>query len=236
MMDRRTKIIYINGKLDGNIQALRAAMEAWDSGEAVAAIGGCMNARHNEMTIRDIPPSTPPSPPLGGIAPPTPAINQRQRRRITFQPSQRLKPKEKTTMETTLETDMPMTPGEAIRRRCVDCAADGYHAVRGCEIGNCQLHRFRMGAGTGRPSVKTIRAYCLWCSGDSAENTKHCPDKSCALWPFRLGHNPNVKPTLSDEERTRRAELLNRSLGRDCVSSSNFNDKGLTHVGVGVEW
>ena len=128
-----------------------------------------------------------------------------------------------------------MTPLEAIRKRCLDCSGDFAPEARNCGITSCQLHPYRMGtgSGTGKPSVKTIKAYCLWCSGDSETNMRHCPSRSCALWPYRQGHNPNRQYELSEEERIRRAELLNKSLGRDHVSSPNFNEEGLARVGVG---
>lgn len=83
-----------------------------------------------------------------------------------------------------------MTPLEAIRKRCLDCEADGYSAVKACDSKDCPLHKHR--TGRGRASVRVIKAYCLWCSGGSIDNLRLCPDGGCPLWPFRKGTNPNI--------------------------------------------
>jgi hypothetical protein len=114
-----------------------------------------------------------------------------------------------------------MTPGEAIRKFCIDCVGGIAQDVPSCggdkclnggcdKKGGCLFYPYRM--GRGRPSVKTIRKMCLWCMGDDAGLVRQCPghrDKEgvyCDLWPFRFGNNPNI--VLSDEAKFQRVVRL----------------------------
>lgn len=57
--------------------------------------------------------------------------------------------------------------------------------------------------------LKAIRAKCLECCNGSSHEASLCPCPNCALHPFRFGKNPHIK--LSDEEKARRAALLQKS-------------------------
>lgn len=97
-----------------------------------------------------------------------------------------------------------MTPGEAIRKFCVECVGSALEVHNcggdkclngGCDSkGVCWFFRFRL--GKSRPSVKTIRKMCLWCMGESDQMVKECSGDSdkagvhCELWFYRLGKNP----------------------------------------------
>jgi hypothetical protein len=98
-----------------------------------------------------------------------------------------------------------MTPGEAVRKFCVECVGSA-HEVHTCggdnkclnggadKHGVCWFYPYRM--GKGRPSVKLIRKICLWCKGGDHRMIRECPGDSlnegvhCELWPYRLGINP----------------------------------------------
>ncbi len=103
-----------------------------------------------------------------------------------------------------------MTPGEAIRKHCIECVGSVYE-TKNCG-GNyllgtdkpCPLYPFRQ--GEGRPSVKVIRKECLSCMNGGSDMVRHCPSESCKLYQFRFGKNPNFQ--LSDAERKRRVERL----------------------------
>lgn len=43
-----------------------------------------------------------------------------------------------------------MTPIQAIRRKCIDCAGGSYKAVRNCEEEDCPLYPFRLGKNPNR--------------------------------------------------------------------------------------
>ena len=92
-----------------------------------------------------------------------------------------------------------MTPGEAIRKFCVECVGGIAHEVPTCsgdrclnggcdKKGVCLFHPYRM--GRGRPSVRLIRKICLWCMGDDVNFVRECWTPTCALHPFRMGRNP----------------------------------------------
>ena len=101
-----------------------------------------------------------------------------------------------------------MTPGEAIRKFCVQCVVSP-HEVKNCggdkclnggcdDKGICWFYRYRL--GTGRPSVKLIRKYCLYCQGGSQDLVRECIEgeahsgiEACSLFPFRMGTNPARK-------------------------------------------
>jgi len=104
-----------------------------------------------------------------------------------------------------------MTPGNAIRKHCVECVGSPYE-IENCRGDflyatekECPFYKFRM--GKGRPSVKLIRKYCLFCMGGSYQTVNQCNSNTCLLRPFRMGTNPNYQ--LSDVERKRRASRLN---------------------------
>jgi hypothetical protein len=102
-----------------------------------------------------------------------------------------------------------MTPGESIRRFCVECVGSPFE-VRECggdhcqnggsdKSGVCLFFKYRL--GRGRPSVKTIRKVCLWCQGDRADWVKDCHAGDCSLHPYRLGRNPNISEATKEKRR-----------------------------------
>jgi hypothetical protein len=133
-----------------------------------------------------------------------------------------------------------MTPGESIRKVCVECvgsiyevaACGGDHCLNGGSDKNgiCLFYKYRM--GTGRPSVKTIRKMCLFCMGGSDEMVKECPGDSekegvhCELWPYRLGRNPNIVVT---EERRERL----REIGKETLYAAKKPQDRLSLAGQG---
>ena len=93
-----------------------------------------------------------------------------------------------------------LTPGRAIRYRCLECVGFNTAEVRDCggdellkddTTVTCPLYRYRL--GKGRPSVRTIRKECLYCMCGSSKAVEDCPSILCALWPYRRGHNPERK-------------------------------------------
>ena len=87
-----------------------------------------------------------------------------------------------------------LTPRQAIRDHCIDCAGRA-SAVRDCQgdelfDGPCILFPYRM--GTGRPSVKLIRKFCLYCMGRSWKLVKECSNTSCPFLRYRMGKNPSM--------------------------------------------
>ncbi len=63
---------------------------------------------------------------------------------------------------------------------------------------------------------KAIRAFCLECLGWSSDEVKRCSAPLCPLHPFRFGKDPSVKMDLTEEQRRKIGERLNR--GRiECV-------------------
>ena len=94
-----------------------------------------------------------------------------------------------------------MTPGEAIRKFCVDCVGSVYQ-TEDCSGGfcyasgkPCNFYKFRQ--GRGRPSVKIIRRECLFCMGNSSALVRECSNEKCALYLFRFGKNPNYSSDLA---------------------------------------
>lgn len=66
-------------------------------------------------------------------------------------------------------------------------------------------------AGHARlPLSKAIRRFCIECSGGPPHHPRKCVFVDCVLWPFRMGTNP-WRPPLSDDERERRAKVLEKS-------------------------
>lgn len=128
-----------------------------------------------------------------------------------------------------------MTPGEAVRKFCLDCVGSA-HEVHTCggdkclsggadKNGFCFFYRYRL--GKGRPSVKTIRKVCLWCMGGDVKMVRECPGDSdeegvrCELWPYRLGRNPARSGIGGGIEKRR-------------VSSQIQAQNRLSHAGQGV--
>jgi len=106
-----------------------------------------------------------------------------------------------------------MTPGQAIRKFCVECAGSGQDVknctadkpLMGGQVKSCPLWPYRM--RKGRPSVKAIRKHCmLLCANNSFQFVRECDKESCPLHPFRMGTNPNI----SEETRKRRAEQVEK--------------------------
>lgn len=116
-----------------------------------------------------------------------------------------------------------MTPGESVRKFCVQCVGGESHSrdVKDCggdhclngggdEKGICYFYKYRM--SRGRPSVKTIRKMCLYCMCGSSEQIKECTGNVekeglyCPLWEFRFGRNPNFE--LSEEDKNERRSRL----------------------------
>ncbi len=104
-----------------------------------------------------------------------------------------------------------MTPGEAIRKYCVECVGSVYQ-TEDCGGNNlhltgkpCPLYEFR--SSRGRPSVKIIRQECVSvCMNGNSRFVKECEKNDCFLHSFRLGKNPNFK--LTDDQKKERAERL----------------------------
>ena len=65
-----------------------------------------------------------------------------------------------------------------------------------------------------RENTNVLRAVHLKCYDCSAYNTleiKECPVKECPLYPFRQGKNPFRKRELTDEQRQKIGERLNKA-------------------------
>lgn len=94
-----------------------------------------------------------------------------------------------------------LTPGEAIRKYCLECTGKSYNDITNCELKNCMLYKFRL--GKGRPSVKIVNKFCRECmgagfngSGTVVKLVRDCSSFDCKLHSFRNGKNPNY-PTDS---------------------------------------
>ncbi len=60
--------------------------------------------------------------------------------------------------------------------------------------------------------LKAIKNHCRYqCSAGEVKEWSNCQNKDCPLHPFRKGKNPFRKRTLSDEERKKIAERLQKS-------------------------
>lgn len=132
------------------------------------------------------------------------------------------------------DRNVPLTPLQAIRQKCLWCCEGSSHEVALCPAKPCPSWPFRFGhkptdeiiavqantllhplersmtaaefhAGRHSP-LKAIQRKCLDCSGASKSEVRNCPFNDCALHPFRQGKNPNRM--YSPEERARRAEFL----------------------------
>jgi hypothetical protein len=94
-----------------------------------------------------------------------------------------------------------MTPGEAIRKHCVECVGSTQE-VRFCRgdelLDGTKCWFFKNRLKEGRPSVKLIRKFCLHCMGGSSDTVKDCPSAGCLLYPFRFGKNPNIEFIMTE--------------------------------------
>jgi hypothetical protein len=121
-----------------------------------------------------------------------------------------------------------MTPGEAVRKFCIECVGGPSHIqdVRECggdkclnggcdKSGVCWFYAYRM--GKGRPSVKLIRKICLWCLGGSEQIVRECWSPDCVLHPYRLGRNP--------------ARTGKGGMGKRFVSAQIQTQNPLSHTG-----
>ena len=59
--------------------------------------------------------------------------------------------------------------------------------------------------------LRAIRLKCLDCSSYNILEIKECPVKNCPLYPFRQGKNPFRKRELTDEQRQKIGERLNKA-------------------------
>lgn len=59
--------------------------------------------------------------------------------------------------------------------------------------------------------LRAIRLKCLDCSTYNVNEIKECPVKECPLYPFRQGKNPFRKRELTDEQRQKIGERLNKA-------------------------
>ena len=62
--------------------------------------------------------------------------------------------------------------------------------------------------------LRAIKLKCLDCSTYNINEIKECPVKECPLYPFRQGKNPFRKRTLTDEQRQKIGERLNKAKER----------------------
>ncbi len=106
---------------------------------------------------------------------------------------------------------MALTPGETIRKRCVNCCGNNYANVRSCDAkSKCPFHKYRL--GTGRPSVKVLRKFCLLCMCEVSKAVQDCLQTNCEMFEYRFGTSPNKQP-MSEERKAKLAVLL--KTGRD---------------------
>lgn len=59
--------------------------------------------------------------------------------------------------------------------------------------------------------LRAIRLKCYDCSAYQLSEVRNCTIETCPLHPFRLGKNPFKKRELSDEERQKIGERLNKN-------------------------
>ena len=103
---------------------------------------------------------------------------------------------------------MAMTPGDAIRKQCIECYGGVFAEVHTCDAGKmCVFHKYRL--GRGRPSVKIIRKFCLNCMCGSYEAVKDCTTEDCTLYPYRFGKSVN-RQEMSQERKDQLAKILSR--------------------------
>jgi hypothetical protein len=59
--------------------------------------------------------------------------------------------------------------------------------------------------------LRAVHLKCYDCSAYNSNEIKECPVKDCPLYPFRQGKNPFRKRELTDEQRQKIAERLNKA-------------------------
>lgn len=59
--------------------------------------------------------------------------------------------------------------------------------------------------------IKAIRAKCLDCVCNQPSEVKLCENRRCQLWPFRMGKNPRAKRNLTDEQRQKLSERMDKA-------------------------
>ena len=59
--------------------------------------------------------------------------------------------------------------------------------------------------------LRAIHLKCYDCSAYNINEIKECPVKECPLYPFRQGKNPFRKRELTDEQRQKIGERLNKA-------------------------
>lgn len=70
---------------------------------------------------------------------------------------------------------------------------------------------FKQEVNENRNVLRAIRLKCYDCSSYNIIEIKECPVKECPLYPFRQGNNPFRKRTLTDEQRKKIGERLNKA-------------------------
>ena len=91
----------------------------------------------------------------------------------------------------------------AVRHFCLDCSGFSIKEVRECQLKNCPLHEFRMGAGYQDPLKRSlaIREYCLKiCMMDQRYEVSICHIQDCPLWQYRQSKKTPYTVTSSDAE------------------------------------
>lgn len=63
--------------------------------------------------------------------------------------------------------------------------------------------------------LRAIKLKCYDCSSYQLSEVRNCTITECPLHPFRLGKNPFRKRDLSDEERKKISERLNKTKQTD---------------------
>lgn len=63
--------------------------------------------------------------------------------------------------------------------------------------------------------LRAIRLKCYDCSSYQLSEVKNCNITNCPLYPFRLGKNPFRKRELTDEQRQKIGERLNKTKQTD---------------------
>lgn len=107
---------------------------------------------------------------------------------------------------------MAMTPGETIRKQCVECCGGVVSEIPTCDASKtCVFHKYRM--GRGRPSVKLMRKFCLDCMCGSYEAVKDCTTPTCIVYPYRFGRAVN-RGEMTEERKEKLATTLSISRTR----------------------
>jgi hypothetical protein len=140
-----------------------------------------------------------------------------------------------------------MTPMQAIRRYCVECAHKKLEEITNCTAHNpklgkithsdekgCYLWPYRHGAAQDFDASKghkklsrlqSIKRECLNCQGGNSEFVHDCQNSDCYLFKFRFGTDPN---------QTGKGTLMESSRKASCNAGNGhrFNDQGSGRVKV----